>query len=552
MTAQPDLELIAEMLAYFDGHFDHKYRAEAVLEQARLCREADNATGEAVTVSRSRMRRVAAEKGEDAPRFDSPAVKSGLPQTDFLPCCDNALPDGIEIHRAPAPWQLRGDLYLALCKWCGRAAPFIFYGAHRDDVMPQAIAEWNRHLATPEQPAIDIDACVDRFLGWRLPDDFAPDDGISFTPITNPAWLHDNWPIGTNLLTAVQARAMLEYVLNWTAGAPSAQQPLDGPANNAGVATGSRNGPPSESVTRGNPPSNLEQPGSAVQGGECCSHAGTYTCTCNTFTTPPPAPDHIVDANEKAAPAAEQGDKRIREAWDGGRILQRALDHAQPESRGVEGMDLKEKGRLIRKINYTLWMHGNGDGCEPTPDWQEGYNVGLATPNPVRAEQPEGKWKLVPVEATSAMLESALTLQGEDAALARSPALLSALLKIYRAMLASAPAAPGAGVGVDAELREALRKIGRQTEKMDPASCEDCYTAACIANGALARTETLDTSLLGPAPVGVDEAIAEIDNLIDACGKLGSFDPFWPVSRRSLIRWRAALAGKATQEVPHG
>jgi hypothetical protein len=78
--------------------------------------------------------------------------------------------------------------------------------------------------------------------------------------------LHDNWPIGTNLLTAVQARAMLEYVLNWTAGAPSAQQPLDGPANNAGVATGSRNGPPSESVTRGNPPSILEQPGSAVQG----------------------------------------------------------------------------------------------------------------------------------------------------------------------------------------------------------------------------------------------------------------------------------------------
>lgn len=40
------------------------------------------------------------------------------------------------------------------------------------------------------------------------------------------------------------------------AGAPRAQQPLDGPANNAGVATGSRNGPPSESVTSGNlPPS---------------------------------------------------------------------------------------------------------------------------------------------------------------------------------------------------------------------------------------------------------------------------------------------------------
>lgn len=38
------------------------------------------------------------------------------------------------------------------------------------------------------------------------------------------------------------------------AGAPAAQQPLHGPANNAGVATGSRNGPASESVTRGSQP----------------------------------------------------------------------------------------------------------------------------------------------------------------------------------------------------------------------------------------------------------------------------------------------------------
>lgn len=43
---------------------------------------------------------------------------------------------------------------------------------------------------------------------------------------------------------------------NPAAGAPVAQQPLDGAANNAGVATGSRNAPPSESVTLGSlPPS---------------------------------------------------------------------------------------------------------------------------------------------------------------------------------------------------------------------------------------------------------------------------------------------------------
>lgn len=112
------------------------------------------------------------------------------------------------------------------------------------------------HFRTQPE-ARGVEGMVNRFLCWKLPDDFAPDAGVSFTPgpHQSPGNLH--WPVGTNLLTAVQARAMLEYVLNWTAGAPSAQQPLDGPANITGVATGSRNGPPSESVTRGSPPSTL-------------------------------------------------------------------------------------------------------------------------------------------------------------------------------------------------------------------------------------------------------------------------------------------------------
>lgn len=174
-----------------------------------------------------------------------------------------------------------------------------------------------RRLATAEQPAIDLDACVNRFLGWKLPEGFGPDCGISFTP---PKW-PNTWPIGTNLLTAVQARAMLEYVLNWTAGAPSAQQPLDGPANNAGVAAGSRNGPPSESVTRGNPPSTLEQPGSAVQG----------------------------DA------LAEQ----YRKGWEAGHATAHRIRNAlatQHEARGVEGMVLVPSGVMKRiERDYEEW-----------------------------------------------------------------------------------------------------------------------------------------------------------------------------------------------------
>lgn len=50
---------------------------------------------------------------------------------------------------------------------------------------------------------------VDRFLKWRLPEDFRPDGGVSFVQPNHP----HSWPVGTNLLTATQAREMLEHVL---------------------------------------------------------------------------------------------------------------------------------------------------------------------------------------------------------------------------------------------------------------------------------------------------------------------------------------------------
>jgi hypothetical protein len=56
---------------------------------------------------------------------------------------------------------------------------------------------------------------VDRFLMWPLPRDFSPDCGIGFDGRKDAGWHQSKtWPIGTNLLTAKQARAMLENVLN--------------------------------------------------------------------------------------------------------------------------------------------------------------------------------------------------------------------------------------------------------------------------------------------------------------------------------------------------
>lgn len=76
--------------------------------------------------------------------------------------------------------------------------------------------EKDREYITKEQ----IDKMVDRFLGWRLPDDFCPDAGITFEPEYNTEYMavrgklpcrHE--PTGTNLLTADQARSMVLHMI---------------------------------------------------------------------------------------------------------------------------------------------------------------------------------------------------------------------------------------------------------------------------------------------------------------------------------------------------
>ena len=56
---------------------------------------------------------------------------------------------------------------------------------------------------------------VDRFLSWKLPEDFNPDAGISFDPTFNKHLpvppRHD--PIGTNLFSATQAEVMVRHMI---------------------------------------------------------------------------------------------------------------------------------------------------------------------------------------------------------------------------------------------------------------------------------------------------------------------------------------------------
>ena len=61
---------------------------------------------------------------------------------------------------------------------------------------------------------------VDRFLCWKLPENFNPDAGISFKADYNEHTAHPakHKPTGTNLFDATQADAMVRHMLE---GMPS-------------------------------------------------------------------------------------------------------------------------------------------------------------------------------------------------------------------------------------------------------------------------------------------------------------------------------------------
>lgn len=56
---------------------------------------------------------------------------------------------------------------------------------------------------------------VDRFLSWKLPENFNPDGGVSFKRVFNEGTAHEfkASPSGTNLLDAMQATEMVRHML---------------------------------------------------------------------------------------------------------------------------------------------------------------------------------------------------------------------------------------------------------------------------------------------------------------------------------------------------
>lgn len=60
-----------------------------------------------------------------------------------------------------------------------------------------------------------IKLMVDRFLNWKLPLNWNPDNGISFERFGNKGTPHqyERFPVGTNLLDATQAEGLVRHMV---------------------------------------------------------------------------------------------------------------------------------------------------------------------------------------------------------------------------------------------------------------------------------------------------------------------------------------------------
>jgi hypothetical protein len=110
--------------------------------------------------------------------------------------------------------------------------PINHEGNHREGPL-----EWNSFgvVAQPAESAAPAESLikhmVNRFLSWRLPENFKPDGGISFKRTFNEHTAHPMKaePTGTNLLDATQAEEMIRYLF---AAAPAVQEAGTGQVGN--------------------------------------------------------------------------------------------------------------------------------------------------------------------------------------------------------------------------------------------------------------------------------------------------------------------------------
>ena len=130
----------------------------------------------------------------------------------------NIASDEIVKHVAPSGQVLRWAVLTTRSGYAVAGRPSVSVSPENDNAeLGEKIARDNSRTelralmgyALKERLAGPTDAQVGRFLSWHVPMQFSPDGGIAFAPPQNIA----DWPTGTNLLNAHQAKAMLQHVL---------------------------------------------------------------------------------------------------------------------------------------------------------------------------------------------------------------------------------------------------------------------------------------------------------------------------------------------------
>jgi len=108
-----------------------------------------------------------------------------------------------------SPTQPQGDEWM-ICEMCEK---------EKCEDRIKCIQAWEYQHKENKMTEVEIKNMVDRFLNWRLPEDFHPDCGIHFdADAAKKLHPHNHRyePIGTNLFTATQATEMVKFMLGVT------------------------------------------------------------------------------------------------------------------------------------------------------------------------------------------------------------------------------------------------------------------------------------------------------------------------------------------------
>jgi len=160
-----------------------------------------------------------------------PEVASDIRNNQFSDCSVNCVPMVVDSAHHPGMEAKCDDLVAHSSDLAQRASSLAKGAAVVSDC---GGANDYRYAQTPPAgercPTMtnsQIKHMIDRFLGWRLPENFNPDGGISFVSTGNTGTPHEykHNPTGTNLLDATQAEEMIRYMVE---GMPH-DKPADAP-----------------------------------------------------------------------------------------------------------------------------------------------------------------------------------------------------------------------------------------------------------------------------------------------------------------------------------